>query len=583
MAVGPDTTQRGGLLLIGRFALPLGAVVLLAGLAEWHVMSDVTFLSPAVLAPVIIGLVLLLLGVVLNARALWQRLRSRQSLAMLNVSAQVVLAFILLVLVNAIIGMSPQTRAWRLDVTYSGRHSISSMTRNVLEGLESPITINVIVGTGAGRFGPGEQQIVPLTEMLRDTVGLYEAASPSVIGKVLSYDQDKDACLRISTEINETVVPDAVIVQRGARHEMILFNQLVKGPDEAETLGFGRNVAYVVEPRLTEAIVKVTERTRAKACLLSGHGELAAKGPSHRALNEFGSELARANYELEMLNLQETQAVPADCEVLIIAGPREPFTDAETKAILDYLEAGGSLFALCRAAYLGGDMSSLGEILGQYNVAAHSSLLVMETHATGVPGQGIIEPKVLSQNYGEHPVTQDMESWIFRTEYAFPLSALSEAATARTGLAAPRVAGRSEVAPLVYSSMQSWGEANLVEQASFDDRDMQGPCVVALAVQPGESDGETAAGPRLVVASSHVVVMDELLKKVPGNRVFAMNAMNWLAHKEYKLGIPPQSSDIRELQVNKARMRAVFWLTVVAAPLAAALCGCVVWYRRNRF
>ena len=516
-------------------------------------------------------------------KSLLSRIVTRRSLVRLNVWAQIVLSLVLLVVVNAIAAMEPKTRAWRIDCTYSGRHSITSKTRNILRSLTKKTRINVITGSGMARYGSSKGEVVPISDRIEDMVALYDAASPMIAARIVDFDRDKALCLQIQGQINDSVLPNTIIVQQETRHETIPFNFLVKGPQEAEELGQVKNVAFNIEAKLTGPVLKVAEEKRATVYVLSGHGELDIKGPEHLAMNAFIAALRQENYDVRSLNLVQLGEMPDDCDVLIIAAPKTPLQPNEIEILLNYLDTGGNLFVLLRPKFLAGETRSLGQLLSRYNVAILDGQVVVEEHSTEVPGRRLTGPQVFSQNFGKHPITDDLKTFIVYAEYACPLKTLSEMAASESALRAPGLARRYVVTPLISSSKESWAETNLRERRAVkDDRDTPGPCTIAVAVELRHSENTKSSGPRIVVSSSYSIVLDAIGNRYIGNRIFAVNAMGWLAHKEYKLGIPPQSSDIRRLKINKTSARGIY-LIVIAMPLLAALSGGVVWWWRRRF
>ena len=61
---------------------------------------------------------------------------------------------------------------------------------------------------------------------------------------------------------------------------------------------------------------------------------------------KFASVLAQNNIRLAPLSLLGTNAVPPDCNLLIIAGPTTSIPDTELQKIETYLNEGGRLLAL---------------------------------------------------------------------------------------------------------------------------------------------------------------------------------------------------------------------------------------------
>ena len=97
----------------------------------------------------------------------------------------------------------------------------------------------------------------------------------------------------------------------------------------------------MTEEQLTNAILQVTRRVR-RVYFLSGHGEYDVKSGEDNGLKVFAELLAKNNIESRTWVIALNGPVPQDCDVLIIAGPKEQFTPQEEQAAEEYLESGGT-------------------------------------------------------------------------------------------------------------------------------------------------------------------------------------------------------------------------------------------------
>ncbi len=100
------------------------------------------------------------------------------------------------------------------------------------------------------------------------------------------------------------------------------------------------------EDKLSSAILNVTEDRQTAVYFLTGHGEMGIEGDEEKDLNQFVLDLKRENCRVAALNLLKTPQMPADCDLLVIAGPEKPFTDSEVEILRQYLENNGRLFVL---------------------------------------------------------------------------------------------------------------------------------------------------------------------------------------------------------------------------------------------
>ena len=67
--------------------------------------------------------------------------------------------------------------------------------------------------------------------------------------------------------------------------------------------------------------------------------------------SKFALMLQQKGFLLQEVSLAGTNAIPADCRLLISAGPRTPYGSAELGKLREYLGSGGSLFSLFNFYY----------------------------------------------------------------------------------------------------------------------------------------------------------------------------------------------------------------------------------------
>ena len=70
--------------------------------------------------------------------------------------------------------------------------------------------------------------------------------------------------------------------------------------------------------------------------------------------------------------------MPADCDLLVIAGPVAPFTDSEVEILRQYLEKNGRLFVLVHPRVPPGKLGGLDSLLADYNVDVRDDEIVIE-------------------------------------------------------------------------------------------------------------------------------------------------------------------------------------------------------------
>src|SRR5439155_7856026 len=97
--------------------------------------------------------------------------------------------------------------------------------------------------------------------------------------------------------------------------------------------GEGRVKAFKGEGLFLSAIQTVTEEKSPDIYFLTGHGEHDPEDfDQHTGYSEIARYIKRDNITVQKWNLLEKEALPTDAGVIVIAGPRKPFSQAEVNA-----------------------------------------------------------------------------------------------------------------------------------------------------------------------------------------------------------------------------------------------------------
>jgi hypothetical protein len=576
-----------------RAGIAVGALTLFLAWVLYAVFDRVGTSSPAFLIPFIAGAALVLGGILINVEWLWSGIRRRKFLAGLNAWLMAGLAVLLLVIANAIVGGTPQTDAWSLDLTASRLHTLSAQTRNILKGLQKQVRITVVIGSG--KVPVGYDTDMDVGSLLKELAAQYRAVSRKVQVDVLDAYRDKNLADQLFHRIEEKTTPDSVIVECGSKSVHIPFADLVEAPPLSPFEPPSAPPSFKGEDKLSGAILNVIEERRTGVYFLAGHGEMAIEGEEGKALNQFVLDLKRENCRVAELNLMKAPQIPADCDLLVIAGPETPFTESEVAILRQYLDKGGRLFVLVRPRLPLSKLGRLDSLLADYNVDVRDDEIIIEEDRN-LMGQHELSLMVFVDAYGRHPITDDLSQMNFAMAGVAPVRAAAPATPAQYGrLAGPRP--EYAVTGLLYTGSNSWAEPNPAKRPLKLDPEHgeKGPLCVGVAAErrpksespAGSPPAEpAAAGARLVVLGSIDAASDIAFSHpeagYEANRTLVMNSVNWLVNKETKLGIPPQKAELPELTAGPAAFKAIFFITVLGMPLAAAFAGGLVWWVRRK-
>ena len=114
----------------------------------------------------------------------------------------------------------------------------------------------------------------------------------------------------------------------------------------------------------------------------TGHGELSFEDYGPAGMSDIARDLAIDGYTCKTLDFAKTDAVPGDCALIVAAGPRTGFSEAEISRLEAYLEGlGGEGGRLLSLSGPGGD-DMLAPLLFQWGIAVSRPASAGEVVAT---------------------------------------------------------------------------------------------------------------------------------------------------------------------------------------------------------
>ena len=351
-----------------------------------------------------------------------------------------------------------------------------------------------------------------------------------------------------------------------------------------EYMGRRERVTSDAEQDLTNALIKVLNPQEKRVYFLAGHGEKDPNDSNERTgYSAISDGLKRDNYQFDKLVLAQTNMVPENATVIVIAGPTTDLLDTEVELLRGYLAKQGKLLVMLDPPDLKQPrpFPRLTGLLKEWGVNVTDSIVVDFSGLTNVATVPVAAPP-----YPNHVITDR-----FNLITMFPMA---RAVTAAEGAPSERTAQ-----PLVQTTPRAWAEANLASlenpdalKPETDKGDITGPVQLAVAVAtppaktetpPAETkDGQEQRSPetRVAVFGDSDFVANAYLG-IEGNGDLFMNTVNWLAQQESLIAIRPKEAADRRLTMTANHVTGMFWLSVVLIPAAVLGAGIFTWWRRR--
>ena len=193
----------------------------------------------------------------------------------------------------------------------------------------------------------------PLEQSVKQTLVAYQAETDKLHVHLIDPDRDtaalEDVRKRFRIETGRTedghVVTDAVMVASQGRQALVRRARATWCRSRRASRDEARAKPRE-EQAITLAIRNVLGGDKAKLCFTAGHGELELADASEEGLAFLADILQKDNYETATVDTSAPDAHDPfkGCAVVLIAGPRGPFTKEEANRLRTYLMEGGSLY-----------------------------------------------------------------------------------------------------------------------------------------------------------------------------------------------------------------------------------------------
>jgi len=414
----------------------------------------------------------------------------------------------------------------RWDMTPNKKYSLSEQTRKILKDLSKDVTIYAFDRERS--FGER-----------RDVLGMYISASNRL--KVKYVDPDRQPALAKEFGVRSY---GTIVVSAGDRHM----------ESQGDT-----------EEGITNALVRVLKGQRT-ACFVGSHGQRNLDGTERDGYDRFKKQLSNENYQTQTIPLMQKPEIPADCTMVVVAGPQDDYLPPEIDAINKYLHDGGRVLAMLDA---GVELPNLTKLLDDLGVKTRSDLVIDENPVAQIFGTEPYMPLIVK--YGTNPIVQPLNG----RATLFPLSRSFEVGKdSKPGVTVDSLCDTSGDS----YDVTDWNPK--IKEIRFRaGKDLKGPFSVAAAGSLSEGGEKKAAG-RFVALGTSLIAANSFLN-FQSNRDFIMNSINWLSADEDLISIRATPPESQHLSMNAEQMRRVLILGVFGIPLLIVLAGVLVWWERR--
>jgi hypothetical protein len=462
-------------------------------------------------------------------------------------------------------------RPFRVDLTSTGLYGLSPRTLDILEEVKGGVSITYF------ELPPSEvSEADVINSRVLDLLEEYKTRSGG----------------KITYEIANPLREPLLVEELGADYGTAVFRRdkdtLLVPWKEFSTQSFddmseSASIKFTGEEAFSSALLRLGEGGTNAACFLTGHGEYSTESDEATGYSEIGRMLRGNNLNSREVDLAApaqpdaiaplkldapapsgaAAAVPADCTVLVIAGPSKgAFSDAEIDAIAAFYDSGRGIV-----------------LLAEPMTNTRVDVLVKRFGLEVVPGvvldakRMIKSPVYVVPEWGKHAVTQVLEA--AELNIVLPESGALKPAGEPNGALLLTPLMSSSPASMVVVDIKD-GEPDPASKKNID-----GPATLGFAVEKTLAEGKTARA--IVLGDADFGTNAILGTFADGNPLFAENAITWAAGSRKKLDIGPKDPGIAMMGTDLTDSGALWILlsTAVLVPGTILSTGMFVFIRRR--
>lgn len=453
-----------------------------------------------------------------------------------NAFVLVLATFGILVVVNYLVYQNPK----RWDLTEDNLNSLNPETIEIMQSLEEPVhAVAFFMGTGSQTSFEQARDILRTFQLYGDGIFDYEFIDPL---------EDVIAARDANITRDQTI-----ILQMGDRQEQ---------------------VSSATEQEIARGLYSLLSSSEEEmnVYFLTGHGERNLDEQTENSYTFVRFALEAKNYIVDSLDLISLRVIPEDTDLIVIAGPQIPLTEAEVLVLKAYLDDGGAMIVMeepILASSFGDSPDPLADYLSEdWGVILGQDIIV--DSGTEYFFWAVAD----TDTYGNHIILQKL---IEDVTLFFP--------TARSVQVGEQVANVNSlvlVSTAPYDEYESWAETDLEGLVNFENptpdegEDLLGSVPIAVV---GEN---SLTGARLVVIGDSDFANDTYyLSQTNGDLL--INSVDWATEQENLINIAPSQRTERFLLPPLPNVtRIMFLAAVIFVPGAVVIGGGIVWYLRRR-
>lgn len=469
--------------------------------------------------------------------------------AALNTIASFLLAMVLFGIILAISNKHQKT----YDATKDKRLSLSEQSLNLVRNLQTPVRAVVFTN---------DYDVKAVEKVLEK----YKVANPTMFSySVLDSVKNPGKAKAYAVQYNGTGVLELVEPNGGDE------------PGKRQ-----ERLNDLQEATITNALLKLSERSELKIGFLTGHGERSIEEKQPMGMLGLKNAIEPEAYRPVEFSLASVPRVPEDFAAVVIASPQSALLENEAEGLRNYLNGGGRL-------------------LFEYDVNTHASYAaLLAGYGLDVPAEMILSPDKFGRftqdavivpglplKTSQHPVVKEQRDQVVMAlvhpvrpgDSAKSNGYASEAlitSESKECLAVPAeaVLGKTDI-KVDTSKLATY------PLAAVSSKKMATPAASPTASPSASPSPAPDAQRESRIAVLGGEMLSNQLLPAAGNRDFAVNLLSWLVQAESRITIRPSEETSKPLVLGEGVMWRIILVQLLLMPAIFLLIGILSAVRRR--
>lgn len=460
-----------------------------------------------------------------------------------SLSAIFIAVFISIVfLVNIVASILINRYNLQIDLSYNQIYDISDQTKSFLKDYQKQTKIILLDKEDSLKNNS------PYSIQIYNVAKNIAAQSESIKLEFVDLDENPNFA---STYSNLSITTGGILVVDNENNAQFLSPSSMFS-QSYNNMGQTTQVTSNVESSIAHALEFISGQNPVRTAVINGHSEL--------DISSISKYLEDNGYKLNNINLI-TNGIPDETELIMINSPTVDYTDEDIQKLTAYLNKGGALVYFASSTQP--SLPNLESLLKSYGIAFTSGT-VIETSTNNIAGNSMLSFYAFADEYNEYTenISNDKLPIIVNACRPMHIEQVNDL-NLQTD-----IFQTSDTCALWPSDDPNF-DYHSAKKSSF---------ALAIGAQKKVNDQKTTK----VTAFSNIQMLAAIDTPTYGNGELILSAFGETADHKSKITILPKSMSYPPLGINMTQAAIIGFLFIAVIPIAIAIVGFVVCYRRKR-